>query len=129
MSLELQSNCNLDCSFCPRHLERSGIRKDIEGKKVIRKAPTDKIINIIDQAADLGFQNTIDFHRLSKPFLDERYVEIARHAKMRGLRVNDHSNGHVFKANPGLITKIDGLVEGLTIGLYHYSNYRDQFTA
>ena len=35
IAIEIQSDCNRDCYFCPRYADRSGIRKNQKGKHSI----------------------------------------------------------------------------------------------
>jgi radical SAM protein with 4Fe4S-binding SPASM domain len=126
MEIELQSNCNRDCYFCPRCGDRSGIRKNANGKHIKKSMPTWKIYDLIDQAAKLGFKGYLDFHRLSEPFLDKRYIEVASYAKEKGIKIWEFTNGDILKKNPALCSKIDGLVDGFTIGLYDYKNAKER---
>jgi len=126
LEIELQSDCNRDCHFCPRHEDRSGIRKDKDGKHIRKSMPTWKVKEILDQAAKLNYKGPIGFHRLSEPFLDKRYVEIATYAKKKGLMISEYSNGDVLKKRPDLIKKIDGLIDKITIGLYDYKNTKEK---
>jgi len=126
LALELQSGCNRDCVFCPRHGDRSGIRKDASGKQIIRKMPTEKAKDIILQAEALGFTGRISFHRLSEGFIDPRYVEMAQFAVDHGLRIYDNTNGDILKKRPELIPSLDGLVEFIKIGMYDYTNWKEK---
>ncbi|UCD14488.1 MAG: SPASM domain-containing protein [Thermoplasmatales archaeon] len=135
LAIELQSNCNRDCYFCPRSGDRSGIRKDSNGKHVKKSMPTWKIFDIINQAVELGFKRSlgfppykgsIGFHRLSEPFLDKRYVEVAAYAKEKGLKIMEDTNGDILKKNPVLCSKIDGLVDVIVIGIYDYKNNKEK---
>jgi len=122
LEIDIQSSCNRDCEFCPRFLDRSGVRKDANGNQVIVKMSSEKVYNLIDQANKLGFQGKIKMHRLSESLLDKRYVEFAKYIKSKGLRLLENTNGDVLKKNEALCAKLDGLIEHLTIGLYDYKN-------
>jgi hypothetical protein len=126
MAVELQSGCNRDCVFCPRHHNRSGVRKDDKGKQTIQRMPTEKAKDIILQVEALGYQGKISFHRLSESFLDPRYIEMAEFAVEHGLRVFDNTNGDILKKRPELIPRLDGLVEFIKIGLYDYSTWKEK---
>jgi radical SAM protein with 4Fe4S-binding SPASM domain len=78
LCLESQSNCNRSCWFCPRTYDRTGAYLDAAGKSVIRAMPTDKILDVLDQARALGFRGLVGFHHYSEPLLDPRNVMLAR---------------------------------------------------
>ncbi len=122
VSIEIYSGCNRDCSFCPRYLDRSGIRKDADGKQVIKQMPSDKVFDLIDQVADLGFKGKIGFHRLSESFLDLRLFDFISYAKKKGMKYHDHTNGDMLKSNPVFCDQLDGLADTLIVGLYDYKN-------
>ncbi|MDM8562400.1 SPASM domain-containing protein [Candidatus Marithioploca araucensis] len=126
LEIDIQASCNRDCEFCPRFLDRSGVRKDEHGKQILTKMSSDKVYNLIDQAHKLGFKGKIKLHRLSESLLDKRYVEFAEYIKLKGLRLLENTNGDVLKKNDALCAKLDGLIEHLTIGLYDYKNEREK---
>ena len=128
LEIELQSDCNRNCYFCPRHEDRSGIRKDSNGKHIKKSMPTWKIFDIIDQAEKLGYKGSVNFHRLSEPFLDERYIEIVTYAKKKGIKIWENTNGDILKKDPILCSKLDGLLAAITIGLYDYKSRRERNT-
>ena len=126
MGIEIHSDCNRECSFCPRYGDNTGIRKDPNGEHVRKTMPIEKIFDVIDQAEKLGFKGMIGFHRLSEPFLDKRYIEIATYAKQKGMKVYENSNGDVLRKNPDLIAELDGLLDEIKIGLYDYKNKEEK---
>jgi len=122
LEIDIQSDCNRDCFFCPRYKDRSGIRKDSNGKHIKKSMPTWKIKDILDQTAKLGFKGRLAFHRLSEPFLDNRYIELAKYAKNKGIKIHENTNGDILKKNTNLCNKLDGLLDTIVIGLYDYKN-------
>ena len=118
MHVELHSDCNRDCTFCPRFGDRSGVRKDATGAAVRTKMPTDKIFSILDQAHDLGFRGDVGLHRLSEATLDSRFIEIYQYIRKQGMFYRDATNGDVLKRRPDLCAALDETGTELTIGLY-----------
>src|ERR1700751_5193544 len=90
--IESQSNCNRACWFCPRTYDRTGKYLDATGRAVLHQMPTEKILNLLDQAQALGFQGNVGFHHYSEPLLDKRSIQLAREAKLRGLKPYLHTN-------------------------------------
>jgi MoaA/NifB/PqqE/SkfB family radical SAM enzyme len=120
LEIDLQSACNRDCVFCPRYLDRSGVRKDAKGRPINQQMPSRQVYRIIAQAQALRFHGVIKLHRLSEPLLDHRYLEFATYIKAKGLSLKDDTNGDVLRRNHELCAQLDGLVDHLTIGLYDY---------
>jgi radical SAM protein with 4Fe4S-binding SPASM domain len=119
--IESQSNCNRSCWFCPRTYDRSGKYLDARAGSVFNEMPTEKILDLLDQAQALGFQGRIGFHHYSEPLLDKRNIMLAREARKRGMKPYLHTNGDVLKHDAALceeVRKIYGLV---VVGLYDYA--------
>lgn len=116
--LELQSHCNRSCFFCNRPWDDSGKRLDAEGKSVRRSMPTERALDLLDQAAALGFRGLVAFHHMSEPFLDPRILDMARAARDRGMRPYEHTNGDVLRRNDAMCREVVGLFEYVVVGLY-----------
>ncbi len=120
LEIDIHSACNRDCAFCPRHLDRSGVRKDAEGHPVHRQMPTEQVYRLLDQARALGYRGKVKLHRLSEGLLDPRYLELAHSVKDKGMRLQDDTNGDVLRRDKELCARLDGVVDQFTIGLYDY---------
>lgn len=123
LEIDLHALCNRDCVFCPRHGDRSGVRKLADGTPVTTAMPTQRVRAILDEAAALGYRGPVRLHRLSEPFLDDRYVDIARQVKARGMLLFEETNGDPLRHDDTLVEQLDGLLDGLCVGLY---DYRDE---
>ncbi len=126
VEIEIQSFCNRKCSFCPRYYDRTGIRKDENGKPVKKKMPSEKVYAIIDWLFDYGYKGIIRFHRLSEPLIDKRYKDFAKYAFSKGMKIKEHTNGDILRKNKELCEELDGCIDTLTIGLYNYKNYKQK---
>jgi radical SAM protein with 4Fe4S-binding SPASM domain len=120
MQIESQSNCNRSCWFCPRTYDRAGKYLDETGRSVVRQMPTSKILDLLDQAQELGFQGRVTFYHYSEPLLDQRNIMLAHEARKRGMRPYLHTNGDVLKKDDGLCTELKRAYGLIVIGLYDY---------
>jgi radical SAM protein with 4Fe4S-binding SPASM domain len=120
LCLESQSNCNRSCWFCPRTYDRTGKYLDVAGKSVIRAMPTEKILDVLDQAHALGFRGLVGFHHYSEPLLDPRNVMLAREAQRRELVPWLHTNGDVLRRDEQLCREVSEVYGHIVVGLYDY---------
>lgn len=118
--IESQSNCNRSCWFCPRTYDRSGKYLDDQGLSVLKQMPTEKILDILDQAQALQFRGRVGFHHYSEPLLDRRNPMLAREAKARGMVPYLHTNGDVLRLNDELCDQIKEIYGIIVLGLYDY---------
>ena len=118
--IESQSNCNRSCWFCPRTYDRSGKYLDAAGKPLLNQIPTEKILDLLDQAQALGFRGGVGFHHYSEPLLDKRNIMLAREARKRGMKPDLHTNGDVLKHDDALCEEVKNVYELIVIGLYDY---------
>jgi radical SAM protein with 4Fe4S-binding SPASM domain len=122
LEIESQSNCNRSCWFCPRTYDDSGTYLDEQGKSVINQMPTEKILDLLDQAQALGFCGQVTFYFYSEPLLDRRNPMLAREARKRGMRPFVHTDGDMLKHNDSLCSEVKSVYEYIVIGLYDYRN-------
>jgi sulfatase maturation enzyme AslB (radical SAM superfamily) len=123
--IESQSNCNRSCWFCPRTYDRTGKYLDGMGEPVLKQMPTDKILDLLDQAQALKFREYVGFHHYSEPLLDKRSISLAQEAKRRGMRPYLHTNGDVLKRDDELCMKVKDLYEYIAVGLYDYETNQE----
>jgi radical SAM protein with 4Fe4S-binding SPASM domain len=120
LQIESQSNCNRSCWFCPRTYDRSGKYHDQAGKAVLNQMPTEKILDLLDQARALDFRGRVAFYHYSEPLLDERSLMLAEAARERGMEPYLHTNGDVLKHNERLCEEVKKLYGLIVVGLYDY---------
>jgi radical SAM protein with 4Fe4S-binding SPASM domain len=120
LQIESQANCNRDCWFCPRTYDRSGAYLDPAGRRVWNRMPTDTILDLLDQAAAMGFGGRVGFHHYSEPLLDGRNVMLAREARARGLEPYLHTNGDVLARDDRLCDEVMDVYELVVVGVYDY---------
>jgi hypothetical protein len=118
--IESQSNCNRSCWFCPRTYDRSGKYLDSEGRPIVRRMATAKILDLLDQARVLGFHGQVAFYHYSEPLLDERNVLLADEARRRGMIPYLHTNGDLLERSPALRAEVQRSYDLVVIGLYDY---------
>jgi radical SAM protein with 4Fe4S-binding SPASM domain len=121
LQIESQSNCNRSCWFCPRTYDRSGKYLASAGDPVLHRMPTEKILDILDQAQALGFSGRVGFHHYSEPLLDKRNVMLAGEARNRGMRPYLHTNGDVLRHDKRLCQEVGNVYELIVVGLYDYA--------
>jgi len=107
ISIETQAGCNWRCPECPRTLDPTQSRFR-DGKPITTLMPTKKVHDLIDQAADMGWQGPIHFSHYSEPLIDKRFTSFCRYAKKKGLIPELFTNGSLLTGE--LIKEIDGLV-------------------
>lgn len=120
--VETHSNCNRACWFCPRTYDRSGKYLDRDGAAVLRRMPTEKVLDVLDQAQALGFGGRVEFHHYSEPLLDERNLDFARAARRRGMQPGLHTNGDVLRRDDALCLEVAEVYASIVVGLYDYTS-------
>ena len=113
LSVETQARCNHNCSECPRTLDPTRSRFHPDGSPVTTQMPTAKVIDLINQAAEMGWQGSIHFSHYSEPLVDPRFTTFCRHAVKKGLKPELFTNGSLL--TPKLIKEIDELVPYIVI--------------
>ncbi len=120
LQIESQSNCNRSCWFCPRTYDRSGSYLNRLSEPVLSRMPTEKILDLLDQARSLGFRGRVGFHHYSEPLLDARNPMLAMEARRRGMEPYLHTNGDVLRQDDALCNEIRQVYALIVVGLYDY---------
>jgi 2-deoxy-scyllo-inosamine dehydrogenase (SAM-dependent)/8-amino-3,8-dideoxy-alpha-D-manno-octulosonate transaminase len=120
LMIETQSHCNRSCWFCPRTHDRSGVYLAADGSSVIESMPTERVLDLLDQAQAMGFRQDVAFYHYSEPLLDKRNFIFACAARRRGMRPYLHTNGDVLESNEDLCEEVQDVYERIVIGLYDY---------
>jgi len=118
--IESHAYCNRACWFCPRTHDRSGGYLNGEGSPVRSEMPTDRILDLLDQAQTLDFRGQVAFHFFCEPLLDRRSPLLAREARKRGMKPYLHTNGDPLRKDDALCREVEGAYEYVVIGLYEY---------
>lgn len=126
LQIESQSNCNRSCWFCPRTYDRSGKYLDKAGRSVLHRMPTEKILDLLDQAQALGFRGRVAFYHYSEPLLDERSPMLAREARKRGMEPYLHTKGDVLRSDDQLCNEVKKLYGLIVVGLYDYRTNEEE---
>jgi len=84
--------------------------------------PSEKILELLDQAKEMGFQNLVSFYYYSEPLIDKRNIELANEARNRGMKPYMHTNGDLLRKNKGLCKQVQDVYEYVVVGIYDYSN-------
>ena len=121
LQIESQSNCNRSCWFCPRTYDRSGKYLDAQEKSILHQMPTEKILDLLDQAQAMGFHGRVTFYHYSEPLLDKRNIAMASEARKRGMKPYLHTNGDVLKHDEALCSEVKRVYGLIVVGLYDYA--------
>jgi len=120
LEIETQSHCNRSCWFCPRIHDRSGVYLTDAGAPVFQKMATSKVLEMLDQAAEMKFAGHVSFYFYSESLLDKRNLFFAREARARGMKPYLHTNGDVIKQNDTLRDAVREVYEYVVLGIYDY---------
>lgn len=120
LQIESQSNCNRSCWFCPRTYDRTRKYLDEKGHATLNQMPTEKIIDLLDQAQVLGFRGRVAFYRYSEPLLDKRNIVLAQEARKWGMKPYLHTNGDMLKRDAALCENVMRVYGLIVVGLYDY---------
>jgi len=119
--IELHSNCNRSCWFCPRTYDRSGKYRNAAGGNIDKAMPGDMVTDLLDQAQALGFTGRVAFHHFSEPLLDDRNLVFAAEAAKRGMQPYLVTNGDLLRGNSALCRQVQQAYDRIVVGIYDYT--------
>jgi MoaA/NifB/PqqE/SkfB family radical SAM enzyme len=82
--------------------------------------PTEMILDLLQQARELGFRGRVGFHHYSEPLLDKRNIMLARAASRLNLKPYLHTNGDALKHDDDLCEQVKSVYTLIVVGLYDY---------
>ena len=87
--------------------------------------PTEKILDLLDQAQALGYRGPVGFHHYSEPLLDPRNLMLAKEARKRGMKPYLHTNGDLLKHDDALCKEVKSIYGLIVVGLYDYETDKE----
>lgn len=118
LEIETLSLCNRRCPTCLRNSEPD--RRAVAGYFERNELPTLVVLDLLDQAAALGFRGAVVLSWHNEPLLDPRLPEFARYAKGLGVfsEIFICTNGD--RLTPQLAAELDGQLDNIRIALYDF---------
>lgn len=118
LRVEINSDCNRSCSFCP-------ITYDLSRKNKQEKMPTATVKSIIDQAVEMGFSGRVGFSFENEPTLDDRLFYFLDYANSKGLKTMMATNGDTLKADKDYtINLFNRVTTKVGISIYDYKDMK-----
>ena len=128
LRIEINAECNRNCSFCPRGVDDSRWFIDEETgrkRKVKNLMPIDTIKSLLNQNMTQGFRANVGFDFYNEPTLDDRLFSILDYAKKIGTpRLHIVTNGDKMKKDPLYTKALFDKVDYMNISLYDYKDMK-----
>ena len=99
LRIEINSDCNRRCQFCPRDKDETRwLTNDKGRKKLIGKSMTDDMVySILEQNVTQGFNATVGFDFYNEPTMDPRLFSFLDFALSTGCPTEIVTNGDTLK--------------------------------
>ena len=125
LRIEINSDCNRKCVFCPRGTDVTRWKNPTEKrKKMIEKyMETDDVISILDQNMTQGFRAQVGFDFYNEATLDDRLLYFCEHTKKLGAPLEIVTNGDNLIDDETYTKKLFSLADFVVISLYDYKDY------
>lgn len=120
--IEINSDCNRRCRFCPRDKDDTRWIVDDKGKKkLINKTMSDELVfSILEQNVKQGFNGVVGFDFYNEPTMDPRLLSFLDYANYTGCPTEIVTNGDKIKKEPDYAAKFFSKVTFTNISLYDY---------
>ena len=127
LRIEINSDCNRKCVFCPRGTDTTRwvdgvLQKQGKQKLIDKKMKTEDVMSLLDQNVDQGFNAEVSFVFYNEPVLDDRLITLSEYAKSKGTRLVLTTNGDQIKDDPALAKEIFRVNDFVSVSLYDYKN-------
>lgn len=127
LRIEINSDCNRKCVFCPRGTDTTrwvGGGQDGKKQKLIdKKMSKEDVLSIIDQCVALGFSGQVGFDFYNEAAMDDRLIEFCEYAKFtKGLKVNLVTNGDRMKKDEDFAKEVLRVADRVTVSIYDYKD-------
>lgn len=122
--IEIGSDCNRRCVFCPRSKDATRWKHNDSGKKeLINKFMPDELVySILDQNVEQGFNADVGFDFYNEPTLDDRLFKFLDYANEKKCRTEIVSNGDSIKKDKNYAIELFKKVSFTNISLYDYKD-------
>lgn len=125
LRIEINSDCNRKCVFCPRGTDDTRwVLDDRNKQKLIEKyMSTEDVISLIDQNVEQGFNAEVGFDFYNEVTLDDRLLYFCDYTKGKGLPVEIVTNGDKLLGDKNYTRELFRLTRFVNISLYDYKDY------
>jgi radical SAM protein with 4Fe4S-binding SPASM domain len=122
--IEINSDCNRRCVFCPRSKDETRWKINDSGKKkMINLAMTDDLVySILEQNVSQGFNASVGFDFYNEPTLDPRLFKFLDKARALNCHTEIVTNGDTIKDDREYAKEFFTRVSYTNISLYDYKD-------
>ena len=126
LRIEINSDCNRKCVFCPRGTDVSRWQPDTANTKkkalIGKRMATEDVLSIMDQNIAFGFNAEVGFDFYNEVTLDERLLFFCEYANLQSSPVAIVTNGDSMRVDEKFTKELFRLVSFISISLYDYKD-------
>lgn len=124
LRIEINSDCNRRCQFCPRDKDKTRWSKNDKGKKKLigKTMSDDTVYSILEQNVSQGFKATVGFDFYNEPTMDPRLFSFLDFALSTGCPTEIVTNGDNLKKDKAYAQEFFKRVVFTNISLYDYKD-------
>ena len=122
--IEINSDCNRRCLFCPRSKDQTRWKTNEKGKKELigKPMPDELVYSIMNQNVAQGFNATVGFDFYNEPTLDPRLFKFLDYALRTRCNTEIVTNGDTIKKDKDYAVEFFKRVTFTNISLYDYKD-------